>query len=242
MAEYIAPKFKEDSFHCPHCKTYAHQKWDRIIMWSIHQKLKGVQFVPPPTHSVPKVNPPHGIAINRPSDITSDKQLEAHSSVCSKCNNYALWVGEDMVYPRMSSAPLPAEDMPEDVRDVFLEARKVVDDSPRAAESLLRLALEKLMPHLGVNGKKLDDAIKTLVGNGLPSGIQESLDSIRVIGNNAVHTGELVLDNDKETALILFKLMNLIVEKMITEKNELEDIYNKLPEGAKRSIKRRDGK
>lgn len=131
--------------------------------------------------------------------------------------------------------------MPLDVKEDYLEARKIVDLSPRSAESLLRLALQKLMPHLGESGKDLNRDIGQLVAKGLPLVIQKSLDSIRVTGNNAVHPGKMVLENDMDTALTLFKLMNIIVEKMISEKRELDGLYSRLPEGAKRQIAERDG-
>jgi hypothetical protein len=239
MAEYIAPKFRADGFNCPHCRVYAHQKWDRIIMWQIPSKLKGMPFVNL-SDPEPKINPPHGIAIDKPSEITSEDQLEAHSSVCSKCHKYALWVGGTLVYPPSSSAPLPAEDMPEGVKEDYLEARKIVDLSPRSAESLLRLALQKLMPYLGEGGRDLNEDIGQLVAKGLPEVIQKSLDSIRVTGNNAVHPGKMILENDMNTALTLFKLMNIIVEKMISEKKELDELYSKLPEGAIKQIDKRN--
>jgi hypothetical protein len=241
MDEYIAPRFKAEGFHCPHCETYAHQKWDRIIMYQIPQEFKGVSYIPPPIAS-PKINPPHGIAIDKPSETTSKDQLEAHASVCSKCLQFALWVGGNLVYPSPSSAPLPSKDMPSDVKEDYLEARKLVDMSPRSAESLLRLALQKLMPYLGESGESLNDDIGNLVKKGLPSVIQKSLDSIRIIGNNAVHPGEMVLKNDKDTALLLFKLINKITEKMITEKRELDDLYSRLPDRAKEGIINRDSK
>ncbi len=63
---------------------------------------------------------------------------------------------------------------------------------------------------------------------------------MRVIGNNAVHPGELDLRDDKETALALFELLNMIVEVMITQPKKVDEIYEKLPEGAKEAIERRD--
>jgi hypothetical protein len=50
-------------------------------------------------------------------------------------------------------------------------------------------------------GEKGDSspAIGNLVKKGLPPMTQESLDCVRVIGNNAVHPGELDLKYDIET-------------------------------------------
>src|SRR3712207_7077881 len=41
-----------------------------------------------------------------------------------RCGKYCLWVGGKMVYPQTSTTPLPSPDMPDDVREVYLEARK----------------------------------------------------------------------------------------------------------------------
>ncbi|NPB08238.1 MAG: DUF4145 domain-containing protein, partial [Aquificae bacterium] len=134
------------------------------------------------------------------------------------------------------------EDMPEDVKEDYEEARLVVEVSPRSAAALLRLALQKLMKHLGESGKNLNDDIANLVKKGLPEKIQKTLDAVRVIGNNAVHPGELDLRDDKETALALFDLLNMIVEVMITQPKKVNEIYDKLPKGAKEAIEKRDSK
>ena len=135
---------------------------------------------------------------------------------------------------------MPSEDMPEDVKEDFLEARNIVMDSPRAAAALLRLALQKLMIHLGEKGKNLNEDIANLVKKGLPQKIQKALDVVRVIGNNAVHPGEIDLRDDKETALALFELINMIVEVMITQPKQVDELFGKLPDGAKEAIERRD--
>lgn len=47
--------------------------------------------------------------------------------------------------------------------------------------------------------------------------------------------------NDKpETALALFKLVNLIVDAMITQPKEVQALFDELPEGAKQQIDKRD--
>jgi hypothetical protein len=75
---------------------------------------------------------------------------------------------------------------------------------------------------------------------GLPSAIQKSLDSVRVIGNDAVHPGKIDLRDDVKTAKALFKLVNIIAEKMITEVREIEEIYESLPDEKRKQIKERD--
>jgi hypothetical protein len=58
------------------------------------------------------------------------------------------------------------------------------------------------MPHLGESGKNLNTDIGNLVKEGLSVDIQQALDSLRVIGNESVHPGEL----DLKRIIKLFKL------------------------------------
>lgn len=88
-------------------------------------------------------------------------------------------------------------------------------------------------------GKKINDDIGALVETGLPLKIQQALDIVRVVGNNAVHPGEIDLRDDNESALKLFRLVNMIVEALITQPKEVDALFDKLPEGAKNAIKER---
>ena len=149
-----------------------------------------------------------------------------------------------ILYPttNLAGIPLPSPDMPEEVTTDYKEARAIFGNSPRSSAALLRLALQKLCIHLGEPGKKLDDDIGSLVAKGLSTQIQQALDIIRVIGNNAVHPGEIDLHEEKETVLKLFEIINFIVNQMITQPQEIARIYNKLPEGPKKAIEQRSQK
>jgi hypothetical protein len=63
-----------------------------------------------------------------------------------------------------------------------------------------------------------------------------------VIGNNAVHPGQLDLRDDSATAEKLFGLVNLIAEIMISQPKHVAQMYEALPSGALEAIARRDGK
>jgi hypothetical protein len=94
---------------------------------------------------------------------------------------------------------------------------------------------------LGLTGKDLDGDIGTLVGKGLPPRIQQALDVVRVIGNNAVHPGELDMKDDFKTASKLFELVNHIAYSTITQPKEIESLYvTKVPEAQKEHIEKRD--
>jgi hypothetical protein len=163
---------------------------------------------------------------------------ELSINFCEHCSDYSLWLGEKMLYPVSSVAPLPTEDMPENVKGDYLEARNIVNSSPRAATALLRLALQKLMISLKETGKNLDADIGNLVKKGLPVRIQEALGWMRVIGSNAVHPGEIDLKDHKETALSLFNLLNIIVNVMITQPKKVNLMIERMPKGAKEAMEK----
>jgi uncharacterized protein DUF4145 len=86
----------------------------------------------------------------------------------------------------------------------------------------------------------LNEDIGALVSQGLDPRVQKALDVLRVIGNNAVHPGQIDLKDDKDTAISLFQLLNVIVERCITVNKKIDEMYGALPTGALEAIKKRD--
>lgn len=212
MNQFTSPEAKKSEFHCPHCNVYSHQKWDNI------RSRFGSN--------------------NR----NSSQILDGKIGYCQNCKKYTLWVGEDMIYPSASSAPIPSNDMPDEVANDFEEARQIVDDSPKAAAALLRLAMEKLTQDLiGDTDQSLYQNIGDLVEQGrIDKRVQKALDSVRVTGNDYVHAGEIYSPDDRETALRLFDLVNVIVELTISRERLIEEAYSEIPENKKKGIEQRD--
>ncbi len=165
---------------------------------------------------------------------------ELSGSTCAHCRRNAVWFDEVMVYPDFEGVQPPNQDLSADVQADYQDAASILQKSPRGAAALLRLAIQKLCKDLGEEGKNINTDIKNLVSKDLPSAVQKSLDIVRVIGNEAVHPGQIDLRDDAETAKALFKLVNLIAEKILTEPKELEEIYNSLPESKRIEIEKRD--
>lgn len=133
--------------------------------------------------------------------------------------------------------------MPSDVAADFNEARAVLGVSPRSSSALLRLALQKLCNHLGQKGENINADIGAMMASGQISPmIQKALDYVRVVGNNAVHPGELDLRDDLATAHTLFTVLNLIITETITRPRELDALYKSLPEAARKAVEKRDTK
>src|SRR3989304_6761788 len=95
---FVAPTLNADAFHCPHCEVYAHQSWYESAKW--------------------KDNSYHGV-------VKGSKNLSI--SVCTHCGDYALWLDKAIIYPASSIAPMPAADMPQDVKEDYVEARNIVN-------------------------------------------------------------------------------------------------------------------
>jgi hypothetical protein len=163
------------------------------------------------------------------------------ASQCHACQAVALWLGVSLIHPRICTAPVASPDLPEDIRVDVEEARKVFNDSPRASAALLRLAIEKLCNQLtGKPEFNLNKKIGLLVEDGLHPSTQQALDAVRVIGNEAVHPGQMDLNDDRNTALSLFNLVNLIVQDTVTRIKMVKKTYALLPEIKRNAIAERD--
>ena len=161
-------------------------------------------------------------------------------STCSRCKKYSLWHYEKMIYPEDAGVPPPNSDLSSDIIADYSEAKGIVNKSPRGATALLRLCVQKLCVQLGEKGSNINTDIAKLVKVGLPVEIQQSLDIVRVIGNNAVHPGVIDISDDATTASELFGLVNLIADVMITQKNKIRELYESLPEEKRKEIEERD--
>jgi hypothetical protein len=127
--------------------------------------------------------------------------------------------------------------MPDDIKIDQEGARSVFNDSPRSSAALLRRTIQKLCKHLGFPGTNINDDIKAMVAKGLPLQVQQSLDIVRVVGDEQVHPGPLDVRDDPETATRLFELVNYIVEDRISRPKQIAELYAKLPEEKRKGIR-----
>lgn len=220
--KYYPPEHVKGQFHCPHCGVYSKQFWANIVATQSNSRNynKHIANLSPFSEEL--------------DDIWS-------ISTCEHCNEKIIWLHNNIIYPKKITVSLPNEDLTEEIKKDYLEAAVIFNDSPRSSAALLRLALQKLCKQLGEKGKNINDDIKNLVKRGLNSQIQKSLDLLRITGNNAVHPGEINIDENPELVLKLFELINFIAEKMITEPKEIDSFYEELPESSKEAIEKRDG-
>lgn len=218
--KHIEPKIGQASFHCPNCSVLSEQTWSENI------ECRYIGLLPNGTRGNTHFNI-QNILIAK----------------CRHCEQPNIWLNNQMVYPLIGNVELANEDMPDDIKNDYNEAQKIVCISPRGAAALLRLAVQKLCIHLGEKGKNINDDIKSLVQKGLPETMQQALDSVRVIGNNAVHPGTIDLNDNIEIAYALFGFVNIICEMLISQPKKVKEYYEKhISEGHRNAIEKRDGK
>jgi hypothetical protein len=258
MPRIVQPSVLVAAFNCPHCGALASQTWyhvyarqidgDGLPFVATNQRLEEIRNDRAlPDEVRDDLVGSLGQLLNglvRVSDETDSKYVGSVNNLqltkCFHCKKACVWVHDRVVFPSFTDGPEPNPDLPDDIVRDFTEARAIADLSPRGASALLRLCIQKLCKHLGLPGNRIDDDIAALVQKGLNPIIQQSLDIVRVIGNESVHPGEMDLRDDRDTALRLFDLVNAIAEQMISHPKAVKAMYEKLPESKRKAIEKRD--
>lgn len=221
VADY-SPEYRKDVFVCPQCGTQATQYWTDV--WIGHLFDDG--------------------------DGKDDRRVMRQDFAecdCSACDKKSLWhqaeSGSIMLWPPAKQGPMPSDDMPSVVRDLYEEARSVEHVSPRSAAALLRTATELLLREfLADEAARLDSAIGRLVSEGkLDKQTQQAADLLRLTGNDAVHPSQLqIAGDDAKVGLSLFQLLNILVHRLITVPAQLQTMFDGLPEGKRQHVMDRD--
>lgn len=205
--------FGNTSIICPYCHVYA--QFD----WSVQQKLN-----------------------------SKPKEYRLIVAKCNSCHLDSVWFQnlqskeEILMFPDYPSGlDAPNSDMPNNIQQIYIEAAKVLKDSPRASAALSRLAIDQLTQQFS-SESSLDTRIADLVSKGLSSKLQKAFDIVRIVGNNAVHPGEIDLKDNQEMAKSLLRLLNMITDNLITQPNQIDKFYNSLPERQLKHIEKRDSK
>ncbi len=254
------PTLGKASFTCPHCGAIAHQTWynlrprfldndhaPNIPSPDILDRIEHESSIDDETKEKYRIHFTKLLGGKIFFDTADYANLQNEVgnlwiSNCYSCKDTSVWVHDRLVYPAHKSVVVPNADLPDDIKADFVEAVEILDLSPRGSAALLRLCVQKLCRHLGRGGENLNADIAALVKDGLDERLQRSLDIVRVIGNNAVHPGQIDLTDDKETASRLFRLVNLIADRMITQPKQVDELYDDLPPTAREQIEKRDAK
>lgn len=265
MAKHVIPSTKLVSFNCPHCGALSHQTWHQVLA-----KSSKKDELPSLINAADAESRIADLKKNREIEPDMFRTLKeylekratgfpfmewdkegvyghwdvsnAFISRCYSCEKVTFWIYDKIMWPMELDGPAPNADLPDDIKIDYEEASRILKVSPRGAAALLRLCIQKLCIFLGEPGENLNTDIGELVKKkGLHTHIQQALDVVRVVGNNAVHPGQIDLNDNREVALDLFKLVNLLAETLITAPKHIGEMFVKLvPDGAKAAIEKRD--
>lgn len=237
MPNFQGPTFASNLFVCPHCNGYTQHTWH-----AVHRN--NVNFIPREDSTFVKLLPyQHPYLQPQYSGVYHYADQSIYISQCTHCHKIIIWYNFKIIYPLTGITASPNNYMPNEVKEFYNEAASVCALSPRSAAALLRLALQILLKELGGEGKNINDDIAKLTKDGvLKYEIKTACDILRVIGNNAVHPGQIDIKDNTEITNSLFGLLNLIVSETLERKAKIDSLYSLLPEGAKEAIEKRDSK
>jgi len=144
--KHYPPKQAEEKFHCPHCGVFAKQFWAHIVAQNVWGGYNSIQDK---------------------SHFDEKFSKEWTISKCEHCDEKIIWLNEEIVYPKKMIVDLPNNDLFDDIKNDYIEAAIIFNDSVRSSAALLRLALQKLCKQLGEKGENINNDIGNLVKKGL---------------------------------------------------------------------------
>lgn len=115
--------------------------------------------------------------------------------------------------------------IPQQIRDDYVEACLIMDQSPKAAATLLRRCLQGMIRDFhGITKDKLGDAINELQGK-ITTPLWNAIDGLRKVGNIGAHMEKdvnLIVDIDPNEAEKLKKLIERLLDNWYIARHEEE--------------------
>lgn len=250
------PSISSTAFACPHCGVLTTQTWYSLYVKRLEDNNRTPKMPDPQQYEQFLSNPEIDSDVKRrivhfiervfagkpfiefkgPPEYLSGELCNLNISSCYNCKNISVWVHDQVVYPQTKLDIDINHDLPQHIRSICEEAKSVVDQSPKGASALLRLGIQHLCKELGESGQDLNKDIASLVSRGLSPLVQEAMGFVRVTGDDLVAPGEINFRDDRETAIRLLQLVNLISEQMISHPKSVRELYEKLPSAKPQSV------
>ena len=167
------------------------------------------------------------------------------------------FLSEDLVYPFCIQRIRMPDAVPEHISEDYQEACSILDRSPKASAAMARRVLQSVLREQGYKSGKLNDQIKTVLGerntgNTLPEVLKGRIDVVRNVGNMSAHPftardGSEIIDVSKSDADLCLDIVGEVISHYYSDHSDVEqkiaNIDEKLDRGGKELIKRTgDGK
>ncbi len=175
--------------------------------------------------------------------------------ICSKCGNRCYWeiitkykprikekdsrnlddyeTEEKIIYPDISLIDIePNEDLTNEQKQLFNEAKDIFDKSPKAAGALLRCVIERILRDK-FQEKHSQSLLGTIlkeknVQNELGHEIIQLCETCKLIGNDAAHSSLIIYeDESKQEVELLFELINAIAEELLSKPRKRQEMLDK---------------
>ena len=142
----------------------------------------------------------HGCPACKKISMHLQRAGHAYNGTTRIVHDWSYVYKETLIRPKGSSRPPCPPDVPATIAADYIEACTVLADSPKAAAALGRRCLQNLLRDTAkVKHGDLSSEIQQVIDSAkLPSGLHDSIDAIRNIGNFAAHPMK-----SKHTGLIL---------------------------------------
>lgn len=238
------PEFQKQTYNCPHCKaltTHTHYyarisppEFPKQDIITFNQK-RHVELSDKQLRVLDTLAVSHCFACGKPiiwkvaTAFSGQNPLESNI----KINGHAADVAA-MIWPPLGSSdvPPPNDDLDEDIKDDYFEAASVLSLSPRSAAALIRLALQKfLKAHAGQSGDRINNDIGELVASNPDISERQCkiMHTLRIIGNHAVHPGQLDVSSNPGMVLAMFELLNQLAYDLVTRPKQEQALWDSLP-------------
>lgn len=223
----VYPKLNDKSFKCLCCNITTTHSWSDHVVALSAERINSLELS---DHADKKEVIKY---VRGESYLSYEKNIvvdDVYVTVCHHCEKPTIWLDDNQtlkpVLPSDNQYPSPSDKMPQKVKDVYNQAGSIADKSPRAANALLRSAIEELMCIIvetpGDLNLMIEDAYNK---NIITAHIKESLHSIRLLGNNTLHPNQIRIEDDVDTNDI-FNIINHIVDVTLHHSEVIENIQN----------------
>lgn len=159
--------------------------------------------------------------------------IKCNNKACGKITVVARGRDKDSqwdIIPKNVYRQYP-EYIPQQIRDDYVEASSIINNSPKAAATLLRRCLQGMIHDFwNIHGKNLNAEI-TMLKEKVQQSQWNAIDGLRKIGNIGAHMEHdvnLVIDIDCGEAIKLQKLIELLLEKWYISRHEEELLYREI--------------
>lgn len=181
--------------------------------------------------------------INMQSDVKI-YHIECSNKACRKItvvgyneDNHKQW---DLI-PENVYKHYP-EYIPQQIRDDYREACLIIDNSPKAAATLLRRCLQGMIHDFwNVHEKNLNAEITTLKSK-VSSSQWKAIDGLRSIGNIGAHMEQdvnVIIDIEIPEAQKLKRLIETLLEKWYITRHDEEELFDSIVDVAEKKEEKR---